>query len=421
MNHKRYDPLKILFVEDEKGTRERVSILLERRFTNVLVAENGQDGWDKFQFHAPDVVITDLNLPDISGLALIEEIRKINNKTAILIITAYNESEYLLQAIELGVSNFLIKPLNIEKLDKAMDKIHQLFTMETELERQRQYVRTVLDFQESLVIVTDGQQLLDANHRFERFFNLSLEENPSVSLKKITSLGEEVPAFHEYQEDDWEKLVNGVKKVKLTDHESGQVHYFNIKADQFPNQPEIRIISFTDVTELENERQYYKNLAIIDPLTQIYNRIQFNRSLSEEIQKAKRYHSVFALLMFDIDHFKKINDTYGHQLGDKILIELTDVVKKNIREVDIFARFGGEEFIILTPETDLDGAEVVAEKLRKEIEAFKFSHGDQLTCSFGVSMYKKGDQPDDLIKRVDDRLYMAKNRGRNQVCASSEC
>lgn len=421
MNHKRYDPLKILFVEDETGTRERVLILLERRFTNVLVAENGQVGWEKFQLHTPDVVITDLNLPDISGLALIEEIRNVNNKTAILIITAYNETEYLLQAIELGVSNFLIKPLNIEKLDKAMDKIHQLFTMETELERQRQYVRTVLDFQESLVIVTDGQQLLDANHRFERFFNLALEENPAVSMEKIASLSEEVPAFHEYKEEDWEKLVNDVIKVKLTDQESGLVHYFNIKADQFPNQPEIRIISFTDVTELENERQYYKNLAIIDPLTQIYNRIQFNRSLSEEIQKAKRYHSVFALLMFDIDHFKKINDTYGHQLGDKILIELTDVVKINIREVDIFARFGGEEFIILTPETDLDGAEVVAEKLRKEIEAFKFSHGDQLTCSFGVSMYKKGDQPDDLIKRVDDRLYMAKNRGRNQVCASSDC
>lgn len=421
MNNKRLDPLKVLFIEDEKGTRERVSRLLERRFSYVRVAENGQDGWEKFRFYQPDIVITDLNLPDISGLELIEKIRKVNSKIAILIITAYNETDYLLQAIELGVSNFLIKPLNIERLDRAMDKIHQIFTMEIELERQRQYVRTVIDFQESLVIVTDGASLLDANQRFKKFFDISLEEKPSIPLVDIFSNSDEVPAFHQYKEEDWQILMDDVLKVKLIDKETDEYYYFHVKADRFPNQPELKIISFTDVTELENERQYYKKLAIIDPLTQTYNRVQFNRSLSEEIQKAKRYHSVFALLMFDIDFFKRINDTHGHQLGDKILIELTDVVKKNVREVDIFARFGGEEFIILTPETDLEGVKVVAEKLRQEIADYDFSHGEQLTCSFGVAMYKKGDQPDDLIKRVDDRLYMAKNQGRNQVCASMEC
>lgn len=418
MNDKRHDPLKVLFVEDEKDTRERVEKLLKRRFSSVFVAENGQDGWELFQRCSPDVVITDLNLPDISGIMLIEQIRKINKKTAILIITAYNESGYLMQAIELGVSNFLIKPLDFELLDSAMEKIHRVFTMEAELERQRQYVRTVLDFQESLVIVTDGTLLLDANKRFVTFFDLSLDERPMVLLSEVSDLNDEIPAFHEFKEEEWENLVDDVMKIELSDKKSGQQHYFHVKADRFPNQPPLKIISFTDVTELENERQYYKKLAIIDPLTQTYNRIQFNRSLSEEIQKAKRYHSVFALVMLDIDHFKKINDTYGHQLGDKILIELTDVVKRNIREVDIFARFGGEEFIILTPETDLAGVKVVAEKLRQEIENNAFSHGDQLTCSFGVSMYKKGDQPDDLIKRVDDRLYLAKNRGRNQVCDS---
>ena len=420
MKNKRYDPLKVLFVEDEKGTRERVAKLLERRFSSVFVAENGADGWEKYKLSNPDVVITDLNLPDISGLALIEQIREVNKKTAILIITAYNESEYLMQAIEFGVSNFLIKPLNFEKLDRAMDKIHRVFTMEKEIERQREYVRTVLDSQESLVIVTDGKLLLDANQRFLSFFNLSLNNRPVVHLSELSDLNDEIPAFNEFEEEEWENLVDDVMKIELLDKTSGLRHYFHVKADRFPNQPPLKIISFTDVTELENERQYYQQLAIIDPLTQTYNRIQFNRSLIDEIHKSKRYHSIFALVMFDIDHFKKINDTYGHQLGDKILIELTDVIKENIREVDIFARFGGEEFIILAPETDLEGMRVVAEKLRKEIEQFDFSHGEKLTCSFGVAMYKDGDQPDDLIKRVDDRLYLAKNKGRNQVCGSEE-
>ncbi len=421
MNNKRHDPLKVLFVEDDKGTRERVAKLLERRFSYVRVAENGQDGWEKFVFYHPDVVITDLNMPDLSGLELIKQIREVNSKTAILIITAYNESEYLSQAIDLGVSNFLIKPLNIEKLDQAMDKIHQWFTMEIELERQRQYVRTVIDFQESLVIVTDGASLLDANQRFKKFFDISLAKKESIPLVDIFSISDEIPEFHMYQEKDWQNLIDDVLKVKLFDKETSDYRYFHVKADRFPNQPVLKIISFTDITELENERLYYQQLAITDPLTQIYNRVQFNRSLTEEIHKAKRYHTFFALMMFDIDFFKKINDTHGHQQGDKILVELTDVVKKNIREVDIFARFGGEEFIILTPETDLEGIMVVAEKLRQEIANNDFSHGEQLTCSFGVSMYKKGDQPDDLIKRVDDRLYMAKNQGRNQVCGSLNC
>lgn len=412
---KRYDPLKVLFVEDEKGTRERVTRLLQRRFSQVLVAENGEQGWELFCRHEPHVLLTDLNLPDITGLFLINRIREVNEKTAILIITAYNETEYLLEAIELGVSNFLTKPLNIEKMDQAMDKIHHSFSIEEELERQRKHNRIILDFQESLVIVTDGRIILEANQRFNEFFNISGEDAQELEMADVFRVIDDLPSFHEFREDEWETYTNKVMKMIIPEADTGIERCFHMKVARFPDQPRLKIISFTDVTELENERQYYQQLAIIDPLTQIYNRIQFNRSLAEEIQKSKRFHSVFSLVMFDIDHFKQINDTYGHQLGDTILMELTEVVRKNIREIDIFARFGGEEFMILTPETDLHGAAVMAEKLRQEIEENAFSHGETLTCSFGVSMYKSNDKPDDMIKRVDDRLYKAKNNGRNQV------
>ena len=416
MNPKRYDPLRILLVEDEKGSRERVAVLLERRFSQVLMASNGEQGWELFQEHQPEVVLTDLNLPDISGLTLISRIREVNSTIAVMIITAYNETEYLLKAINLGVSTFLVKPLDIDKLDGAVRKVHSEYLLQKELEHQRSYVRTVLDFQESMVIVTDGQTVVDANKRFRQFFNLAEEENP-LYLENVFQDLNEMPDFHRFQESDWEKAMDEVQKIVIPDADSREERYFHMKAARFPDQPHLKIISFTDVTELEHERQYYQQLAIIDPLTQIYNRVQFNRSLVEEIQKSRRFHTVFSLVMFDIDHFKQVNDTYGHQLGDKILVELTDLVNEHIREIDIFARFGGEEFIILAPETDLRGAEILAEKLRQEIEVFSFSHGDPMTCSFGVSMYKNNDQPDDLIKRVDDRLYRAKNAGRNQVCS----
>ncbi|MEN1761024.1 diguanylate cyclase [Anoxynatronum sibiricum] len=421
MNGKKYDPLKILFVEDEKGTRERVTGLLLRRVSHVFAAESALQGFDIFREHQPQVVLTDLNLPDISGLELINRIREINSKTAVLIITAYNETEYLLEAIELGVSHFLIKPLSIEKLDRALEKIHSEYMMEQEIERQRHYTRTVLDFQDSLVMVTDGKVIFDANQRFRSFFKLNELPDQGSFLERVLLEIPDAPDFSRYNEEDWEQATELVKKVVIFDHEEEENKYFNLKVAIFPGAENKKIISLTDVTELEHERQYYKRLAIIDPLTQIYNRVQFNRSLTEEIQKARRFHSHFALVMFDIDHFKKINDTYGHQLGDKILVELTNTIRDNIREVDIFARFGGEEFIILAPETDLEGAAILAEKLRQAVEEANFSHGERLTCSFGVSSNKKNDQPDDLIKRVDDRLYHAKHRGRNRVCSSVSC
>ncbi|SMP37862.1 GGDEF domain-containing response regulator [Anoxynatronum buryatiense] len=421
MKEKKYDPLNILFVEDEKGTRERVTGLLLRRASHVFAAESALQGFDIFLEHQPQVVLTDLNLPDISGLELINRIREINTKTAVLIITAYNETEYLLEAIELGVSHFLIKPLSIEKLDRALEKIHKEYMMEQEIERQRHYTRTVLDFQDSLVMVTDGKVIFDANQRFMNFFKMNELPDQGNILERVLREIPDAPDFSRYNEEDWQRATELVKKVVIFDHEEAENKYFNLKVALFPGIENKKIISLTDVTELEHERQYYKRLAIIDPLTQIYNRVQFNRSLTEEIQKARRFHSQFALVMFDIDHFKKINDTYGHQLGDKILVELTNTIRDNIREVDIFARFGGEEFIILAPETDLEGAATLAEKLRKAVEEAEFSHGERLTCSFGVSSNKKNDQPDDLIKRVDDRLYHAKHRGRNRVCSSVSC
>jgi two-component system, cell cycle response regulator len=414
---KKFDPLTLLFIEDEERTRTRVTTLLERRVTNILVAENGEMGWNLYQEFKPDVILTDLNLPDISGLSLISKIREKDKKVEVIIITAYNESDYLLEAIELGVSNFLIKPLNISKLDQALEKIHRKLMLEEEIELQRSYTRKVLDFQESLVIVTDGIRIHDANVRFRQFFRLENQPLESLMLESIFSKLEGAPDFHKFTNEDWDTESHQLSKVVICDDEKGLNRYFKLKIENLPDQPHLKIISLTDVTALEHESQYYQQLAIIDPLTQIYNRIQFNRSLAEEIQKAHRFNSTFAVVMFDIDYFKWINDSFGHQLGDKILIEITEVVTLNIRDIDVFARFGGEEFIILAPETDLEGATILAEKLRREIESNKFSHGKKLTCSFGVSIYQKEDKPDDLIKRVDDRLYLAKKRGRNQVCS----
>ncbi|OHD53793.1 MAG: hypothetical protein A2Y33_02760 [Spirochaetes bacterium GWF1_51_8] len=155
--------------------------------------------------------------------------------------------------------------------------------------------------------------------------------------------------------------------------------------------------------------------AVTDHLTGIFNRIKFNESLAREIEKMNTEGYSFTAVMFDIDHFKKINDTYGHQTGDKVLIAITKIVSKMIRKNDIFARWGGEEFMILLPETNLSTTLAITERLREKIASSQNDPAGQVTASFGVAEYKKGEKMSRFIKRVDNAMYRAKELGRNRV------
>lgn len=134
-----------------------------------------------------------------------------------------------------------------------------------------------------------------------------------------------------------------------------------------------------------------------------------------EIERAKRYAVPLSLIMFDIDYFKRVNDTYGHVAGDTILKTIADLVKDNIRKIDHFVRWGGEEFLIISSETPLDKAYTLAERIRKKISGYTFNDVGKVTVSFGVTEFKKKDTEDAFIKRTDNALYKAKKKGRNRV------
>ncbi len=156
-------------------------------------------------------------------------------------------------------------------------------------------------------------------------------------------------------------------------------------------------------------------LAEIDFLTNIYNRRIFLRFLEAEINKATRYSKSFSLIMFDIDHFKAVNDTYGHDVGDYVLKTTVDIIKKDIRRTDVFVRYGGEEFIIMLPEIAIEGAKLCAENTRATIEQNNFDKVKKITISVGVTMFKENDTINSITKRVDEALYRAKDNGRNRV------
>ena len=167
--------------------------------------------------------------------------------------------------------------------------------------------------------------------------------------------------------------------------------------------------------EKARQVQEIRKLANTDSLTQIGNRAYFQVILPELIEKCRKRRAPLSVIFFDIDHFKVVNDRFGHKVGDEVLIALVELVKSHIRAKDLVLRWGGEEFAIILPNTTLDDAYEVAEKIREEIEAHYFPVIEKITCSFGATKLRSDDDAQSIMERVDAQLYKAKESGRNRT------
>ncbi len=167
--------------------------------------------------------------------------------------------------------------------------------------------------------------------------------------------------------------------------------------------------------ELQEKNLQLKALSQTDVLTQLANRLRVDRVLEDEIYKSEERGRTFSIILIDIDKFKDVNDTYGHLAGDQVLISIANILKENCRRIDLVGRWGGEEFIVILPDTPLDGAVATAENLRVLIESYDFKDVGQKTASFGVVQYNKSIDIKIIIKSMDDALYRAKDSGRNRV------
>ena len=174
---------------------------------------------------------------------------------------------------------------------------------------------------------------------------------------------------------------------------------------------------FTMKHKLSEKYEIIKRISITDELTNIYNRKHYNEKISELLSLYKRYNATFSILMFDIDNFKHINDTYGHSEGDKVLVQIARSVLFNIRANDYFFRVGGEEFVILLSKTNLNDSIVVAEKIRKNIAELNIIENEKITVSLGLTEVQKDDNEDSIYKRVDELLYISKHNHKNILTA----
>jgi diguanylate cyclase (GGDEF)-like protein len=281
------------------------------------------------------------------------------------------------------------------------------------------FIKSFLNSNTNITILYENNKIIFINSIGLDFFSVSSFEEFNNTYADISQLflpDENCMDKHTYGKK-WFDIVKNNKsnyiRVKLFSKRDKMNYYFNINISKLQNNN--YLLSFNDITKLESERVIIKKEAEYDALTEVYNRVKFNKVLQDMIYKANRYDFKFSIILLDIDHFKSINDTYGHNIGDKVLIELSRLINMCLRDNDIIARWGGEEFVILSESTSVKEASKFALRLKNIVNDYSFTEVGKVTCSFGVTEFKIGDTQTLLFERVDKALYEAKHNGRNQV------
>jgi diguanylate cyclase (GGDEF)-like protein len=295
--------------------------------------------------------------------------------------------------------------------------------MSYELQRGERYSKLILNAQKNIIILTNGEEIIDANQSFLDFFNYKSIHDFKSEHQCICDYFEEnnQENFIQkrlYKNVKWSHYVlkhpdENLKTMIIVDNKK---YIFSLNgAHTIINNEEISIIVLTDITPLMQENANLYKLSHTDKLTQIHNRHSFDIILREMYTQAEKDKLVFSIIFFDIDHFKIVNDTYGHAVGDNVLKAITSLMSSKIRSNDVFARWGGEEFIIILPGIEQEVAFKIAQKLRIFIENEEMKIVGNITCSFGVSDTQYSKSITSLIKDADLALYKAKEEGRNRV------
>jgi diguanylate cyclase (GGDEF)-like protein/PAS domain S-box-containing protein len=542
--------INILYIEDEANVREMLGRFISRFCENLYLAEDGEAGLALFLEHKIDIVISDIKMPKMNGIDMVQEIKKKNPKQLVIFTTAHIDSEYLFKAIELQVDGYISKPVDLDKLKIQIDKCiveieanealiklreseerskviletsqlgvfiykekfiyvndifakmlgytkEEIYTMDAwglMADSHREFVHEVilrrlkgekfpLSYNDAQLIHKDGSihthrvstetieykgsfaglgttlditdilkmqgrlnQLAQAMEQMDEMVRITDKEGyityanealtQHTGYKKSELIGNKNSILNSGKHDnafyktlyDTLALPETFKAIFINSKKDGTIYYedqvITPIMDEESDELEYFVSTSKDVTEHIKMQEKLKVLATIDSLTGIYNRYSLNEKIDAEIRRVKRYSGSFALMMFDIDFFKKVNDTYGHDVGDYVLQQFSKIVSDSIRDTDIFGRWGGEEFILLAPNEEIEGAKYLAEKIRKNIENYNFEDVKKITVSIGFSVCDGYSEKEKLLKKVDDALYEAKESGRNRVvyhkCKCSE-
>jgi diguanylate cyclase (GGDEF)-like protein len=465
----------ILVIDDEEILCEMLKETLEINY-RVTTAHSGKKACKLIDDNNFDLVVTDLKLPDISGIDVLRYAKKKDEFTEVIVVTGYASLDTATLALNLGVYSYLVKPINVPDFTIQVQKAiaSRLFHLKS-LALMNQMNFVPLEAKEHLNDITSLYYFirkLMLSLEIPEIMRITLDEinqkmGASLSLINVNLMGftevfamphtGEISAtevktivlqncdkiFAANQKENFVKghsplatfkgkngdamdfsLLNSTSvPMLLTDRLIGTITLFHKSKQEFVGENNQYLYVFTSIVASVVEHGYSvllaRQQAKTDSLTGIANHRLFHETLEREIARANRKGTQFSLILIDIDNFKKINDTYGHQVGDAVLVDLTKRVSMIIRAGDVYARYGGEEFGLILPDTDQHGAEVLASRILTSFSSKPISYSQHLlsyTASMGIAIYN-GTTPlkkDQLIEVADSALYDSKRNGKNR-------
>jgi two-component system, cell cycle response regulator len=452
-------PARILVVDDNEANLKLATARLEADYFEVLTASTGEQALELAVAELPDIILLDVMMPGIGGYETCRRLKKApeTRHIPVIIITALDGREDRLSGLEAGADDFLTKPIDEVLL---LARVKALVRLKVLIDELRQ--REALSRRAGLIDQTVFKQTLNAMGNV-----LVLDDNEVSAARLIAELGVDYRAAFETQGERALKIAAG--RVDLVVLNMAAKNFdplrwvAKLRSDEATrNRPVLGLIAPGDRKTLlrglelgindflfkpldymelmarartQIRRKRYGDflrqsldrsleMALIDPLTGLNNRRFMTSQLTHllygfarDVRKGGA--AGLSLLMIDIDHFKRINDRFGHDGGDQVLRQFAQRLSANIRAIDMACRFGGEEFVVLMPDTQLADALQIAERVRSQVSAAHFDLGApgvlEVTASIGVATAQEGDSMDSLLKRADEAVYEAKSSGRNRV------
>lgn len=321
----------------------------------------------------------------------------------------------LLNIMIIRIVSFLISLLIVYLLIRQIQS-------KQKIKKQHQLLNEILNSTDNMMLITDFKDVKFANNKFREILNISHIDlyNSACNHNMLNMFLSKNAYLHSGLLKEDEGFNSLIDRTSLKDRivaildENNEAISYKISISESENKGDF-LVTLSDITKLKEHQLYTEKKAYIDSLTKIYNRNKFDEVFEEEIKNTQRYNIPLSVALIDIDKFKDFNDTYGHLIGDEVLVNMANVVTKNIRETDVFARWGGEEFILLFKHTDIELGKEVSQKLREKIEENEHPIAGSITASFGLTQYRDGDTTESIFKRCDKALYRAKENGRNRV------
>ncbi len=389
---------KILVVDDDPNLRKTLVDILRVKGYEAVPAGTGKEAITAAEKEEISLALLDLMLPDMPGLEVMARIKAISPLTEAIILTGNASMDTAIEATRQGAFSYLLKPYNMNDVLLNISHGVERRQAKEEIIRLASFPR----LSPSPVIELDATgEVSYINPAAERVF-------PELGRE-----GKHHPLLHESEE-----LIATLRQGKqheetVTESVIGEATFeLHISYVQDANLIRIYVMN---ITQRKHDEDAIYLLATTDSLTGIINRREFTAILARQMNQTKRYGTPLAVAMYDLDYFKRVNDTFGHEIGDYVLQAVTRLVQENIRDTDVMARWGGEEFMVLMPQSDIQAACKVAEKLRLAIAGYHFDKVNKLSVSFGVAVCEPQDDQGSLLKRVDNALYLAKKHGRNRV------